>query len=177
MPADPTPVLFRLAGAGGASGRFALPIPGRGAVWLARLTGGQEVGGSNPLGPTGTNAGRGPLIEGAPDPRLQSCLRRFGTRRRRVRGPELELPVTSSRRQLPAPLASARTRGAVAPALSLAWDRDWARGDLRGRPAAGSGAGRRTRRTGRGPGAARRTRSGRRGWRAGRWRPGSRPPS
>src|SRR5689334_2082674 len=26
--------------------------PGRGAVWLARLNGVQEVGGSNPLGPT-----------------------------------------------------------------------------------------------------------------------------
>ncbi len=25
--------------------------PGRGAAWLARLTGGQEVGGSNPLAP------------------------------------------------------------------------------------------------------------------------------
>ncbi len=27
--------------------------PGRGAAWLARLTGGQEVGGSNPLAPIG----------------------------------------------------------------------------------------------------------------------------
>ena len=42
----------------GVSGRFAVPIPGRGAVWLARLTGGQEVGGSNPLGPTGKHAGQ-----------------------------------------------------------------------------------------------------------------------
>ena len=41
------------------SGRFASPIPGRGAVWLARLTGGQEVGGSNPLGPTGKSQVRG----------------------------------------------------------------------------------------------------------------------
>jgi len=31
------------------------PSPGCGAVWLARLTGGQEVGGSNPLSPTERN--------------------------------------------------------------------------------------------------------------------------
>ena len=30
---------------------------GRGAAWLARLTGGQEVGGSNPPGPTGKEPG------------------------------------------------------------------------------------------------------------------------
>ena len=48
------------------SGRFRLPIPGRGAVWLARLTGGQEVGGSNPLGPTGKTAGQGPFERMAP---------------------------------------------------------------------------------------------------------------
>jgi hypothetical protein len=33
------------------SGRKA-PHSGRSAAWLARLTGGQEVGGSNPLAPT-----------------------------------------------------------------------------------------------------------------------------
>src|SRR6478609_6370628 len=66
MSRDPTPVPFRLAGEGGASGRFALPIPGRGAVWLARLTGGQKVGGSNPLGPTGRSAGQGPFLGMAP---------------------------------------------------------------------------------------------------------------
>ena len=57
---------LRLAGREEGSGRFASPIPGRGAVWLARLTGGQEVGGSNPLGPTGEVAGQGPLPEVAP---------------------------------------------------------------------------------------------------------------
>jgi len=31
---------------------------GRGAAWLARLTGGQKVGGSNPPGPTSRTAGR-----------------------------------------------------------------------------------------------------------------------
>jgi hypothetical protein len=30
---------------------------GRGAAWLARLTGGQEVGGSNPPGPTSKEPG------------------------------------------------------------------------------------------------------------------------
>ena len=61
-----------LADGRGPSGRFAVPIPGRGAVWLARLTGGQEVGGSNPLGPTG-NCRSGAILRGWPLPAYWSC--------------------------------------------------------------------------------------------------------
>jgi hypothetical protein len=47
--------------------------PGRGAAWLARLTGGQEVGGSNPPGPTDKTAGRSGL---PPDQPFHRCVAR-----------------------------------------------------------------------------------------------------
>src|SRR5262245_9495728 len=57
------------------------PGTGRGAVWLARLNGVQEVGGSNPLGPTQPKAGRNnqlrPAFYFSPTPRRLRGLRQW----------------------------------------------------------------------------------------------------
>ena len=71
MSEDPTRLPLRLVGPRDGSGRFASPIPGRGAVWLARLTGGQEAGSSNLPSPTrkARSEGRSPdladVVQGA----------------------------------------------------------------------------------------------------------------
>ena len=52
------PVAPRRAVGHGARPRLHCPRTGRGAAWLARLTGGQKVAGSNPAGPTDENERR-----------------------------------------------------------------------------------------------------------------------
>ena len=60
---------------------------GRGAAWVARLTGGQEVGGSNPLAPTKNDKGlrqlrRGPVscLEADLEPSRQGLTHDMGSR-------------------------------------------------------------------------------------------------